>query len=379
MQGYDKLYKLLTSNNTTINPNIHPHNKNFLYVNGSCLFKLLNDSNFRESFKGYSNYNGKYKLQDIATAIDITHYIYNSHVQTKGTMQIIMPYICAMHDININKNTNLPIYTSETQKYEPKRFEPTILFWLSNMIQNDIILKNYADNELKFIYQYKITETNKCLANEKEFDACIPNIKLLFEVQENKLIHNNNDRDNEKHMLAIKNSFSICYIKEYEYKINKIKYLKDLWHDTIRELLIGGLFKYFTSNEFKKQYLYSCVIEDVTLYKQRNYDNDLLHSTNKILLTVDDTNINCTINIQKKLGQSILTDCDIGIIYTDNYNDIISFDELKEYLTGFADESEDEFDVTEIYNKIINTFCSMSIYDKNDNYIHGLKFDFPLS
>jgi len=216
----DKIGKNIIINN-------QPDKSNTCLIRKTELLEYFNDNQLEKYFKSSAL---TFKLNEF-----IEYMIYsNKSTNTKGLYHKYMPYLNAYHNVPTNKS-GFPDYSSLddsiTNKIEPSRIEYSILYGLLHFIDND----RYLKNKITMIYQFKL--------DNKYFDACIPDLKILIEIQEDKDNHDNKSSDNHKKLIAKFNEYYIIYFHESDLKKDEMS-LKNFFNNKFKRILYGALSYY---------------------------------------------------------------------------------------------------------------------------------------
>ena len=182
--------------------NNQPDKSNTCLIRKIELITYFSDPQLEKYFK---NSTLTFKLSEF-----IEYMIYaNKSTNTKGLYHQYMPFINKYYNISTNKS-GFPDYSNLedtiSKKIVSSRIEYSILYGLLYFIDKDAYLKN----KVKFTYQFKL--------DNKYFDACIPDLKILIEIQEDKDNHDNKSSDNHKKLIAKFNEYYIIYFHESDLK-----------------------------------------------------------------------------------------------------------------------------------------------------------------
>jgi hypothetical protein len=200
----------------------HPDKINNAIIKKIELCKYFNDTQLDLYFK------------DIPTNIPLKSFVdymeyANRKSNTKGLYHQYMPYINAYYNINVD-NLGFPEYSSHVNP--PSRIEYSILFGIKYFLDQNTFLKN----KFKMEYQYKL--------DDKYYDAAVPELKILIEVQEDKENHNNNDADLHKRLIAKFNEYYIVYFHESD--LNKdLMSLKHFVENKLTSIIYGAISYYY--------------------------------------------------------------------------------------------------------------------------------------
>lgn len=212
------LIKLLQENilNITIN---NPDKSNTCLLSLNNLYTYFTDKQLQKYFK---NTTKTIKLESF-----IEYMIYaNRSDNTKGLYHQYMPYIHALYDIRTNKS-GFADYSIQ-KKIEPARIEYSILYGIAYFINND----RYLKNNCKLVYQFEL--------DHKYFDACIPELKILIEIQEDKDNHDGKQSDNHKKLIAKFNEYYIVYFHESDLKKDEMS-LRNFFNNKLKHIIYGAL------------------------------------------------------------------------------------------------------------------------------------------
>jgi len=145
-----------------------------------------------------------------------------------------MSYIHAYHNVVISKS-GFPDYSTLDDAISTKivssRIEYSILHGLLYFIDQD----RYLHNKIKFAYQFKL--------DNKYFDACIPDLKILIEIQEDKDNHDGKTSDSHKKLIAKFNEYYIIYFHESDLKKNEMS-LRNFYHNKLKKIIYGAMSYY---------------------------------------------------------------------------------------------------------------------------------------
>jgi hypothetical protein len=289
----DKIGKNIIINN-------QPDKSNTCLIRKTELLEYFNDNQLEKYFKSSAL---TFKLNEF-----IEYMIYsNKSTNTKGLYHKYMPYLNAYHNVPTNKS-GFPDYSSLddsiTNKIEPSRIEYSILYGLLHFIDND----RYLKNKITMIYQFKL--------DNKYFDACIPDLKILIEIQEDKDNHDNKLSDNHKKLIAKFNEYYIIYFHESDLKKDEMS-LKNFFNNKFKRILYGAL------SYYRKEQMVPIIRELYIekLNEDMNETNNPLRK-NKIKESIKLFQTNETLNklIEKKYATNqkyFLTLNDIYSVYPD--------------------------------------------------------------
>lgn len=295
------LIQLLQSNiGKSIIINNQPDKSNVCLVRKVELLSHFNDIQLEKYFKSSTS---TIKLTDF-----VEYMIYaNKSTHTKGLYHQYMQYINAYYNVPIDRS-GFPDYSklddTISKKIVSSRIEYSILHGLLYFIDKD----RYLRNKIKLTYQFKL--------DNKYFDACIPDLKILIEIQEDKDNHDNKSSDNHKKLIAKFNEYYIIYFHESDLKKDEMS-LRNFFNNKFKKILYGAL------SYFKKEQIIPIIRE---LYVEK-LNEDLKEATSlprkeKIKESIKLFEINETFNklIEKRYSSSekyCLTLSDIYSIYPD--------------------------------------------------------------
>ena len=322
------LIKLLQENiGKNIIINNQPDKSNTCLIRKIELFTYFNDTQLEKYLKSTPT---TCKLDDF-----IEYMIYsNKSTHTKGLYHQYMPYINAYYNIPTNRS-GFPDYSNLddtiSKKIISSRIEYSILFGLLHFIKND----KYLKNKLKLTYQFKL--------DNKYFDACIPELKILIEIQEDKDNHDNKSSDNHKKLIAKFNEYYIIYFHESDLKKDEMS-LRNFFHNKFKKIVYGAI------SYFKKEQMVPIIRE---LYVEKLHE-DLKEATsiqrkNKIYENIKLFENNDTFNrlIEKRFTSNqekyFLTLSDIYSVYPDLEKNVDFKKDINENI---------------LYNKIIKNSIS---------------------
>jgi hypothetical protein len=158
----------------------------------------------------------------------IEYMIYaNRSDNTKGLYHVYMPYIHAFYNLPTSRS-GFVNYSIINQKIIPSRIEYSILYAIQYFIDND----EYLKNKCKLEYQFKL--------DQKYFDACIPELKILIEIQEDKENHNDKKSDNHKRLIAKFNEYYIIYFHESDLKKDEMS-VRNFFNNKLKCIIYGAL------------------------------------------------------------------------------------------------------------------------------------------
>jgi hypothetical protein len=250
------LIKLLQENiGKNIIINNQPDKSNTCLIRKIELFEYFNDSQLEKYFKISAS---TFKLNEF-----IEYMIYaNKSTNTKGLYHQYMPYMNAYYNISTNRS-GFPDYSNLddtiSKKIISSRIEYSILYGLLHFIKNDKFLKN----KIKLTYQFKL--------DNKYFDACIPELKILIEIQEDKDNHDNKASDNHKKLIAKFNEYNIIYFHESDLKKDEMS-LRNFFHNKFKKIVYGAM------SYFKKELMIPIIRE---LYVEK-LQEDLKEATSML-------------------------------------------------------------------------------------------------
>lgn len=207
--------------------NNQPDKSNTCLIRKVELFEYFNDSQMEKYFKTTTT---TVKLIDF-----VEYMIYsNKSTHTKGLYHQYMLFINAYYDIPTDKS-GFPNYSNLddtiSKKIVSSRIEYSILYGLLYFIDKD----RYLSNKLKLTYQFKL--------DNKYYDACIPELKILIEIQEDKDNHDNKSSDNHKKLIAKFNEYYIIYFHESDLKKNEMS-LRNFFNNKFKRIVYGALSYY---------------------------------------------------------------------------------------------------------------------------------------
>lgn len=307
----------------------------------------------------------------------------NKPKHTKGLYHQYMPYINAYYNVSTNRS-GFPDYSKldETisEKIVSSRIEYSILYGLLYFIDKD----RYLRNKIKLTYQFKL--------DNKYFDACIPDLKILIEIQEDKDNHDNKSSDNHKKLIAKFNEYYIIYFHESDLKKDEMS-LRNFFNNKFKKILYGAL------SYYKKEQIIPIIRE---LYVEK-LNEDLKEATSlprkeKIKESIKLFETNETFNklIEKRYSSSekyCLTLSDIYSIYPDLeknkdfkkdinenilYNKIVKNDEnyyewsLMNYvIVEYSDTKNDCANYLKFLTELDGLYKTLLIY--NNEYLEQCK------
>jgi len=207
--------------------NNQPDKSNTCLIRKVELFAYFNDSQLEKYFKTSGL---TIKLSDF-----IEYMIYsNKTTHTKGLYHQYMSYINSYYNVMTSNNGFSDYSTLDdtiSKKIVSSRIEYSILHGLLYFINQD----RYLHNKIKFTYQFKL--------DNKYFDACIPNLKILIEIQEDKDNHDGKTSDNHKKLIAKFNEYYIIYFHESDLKKDEMS-LRNFYHNKFKKIVYGA-FSYY--------------------------------------------------------------------------------------------------------------------------------------
>jgi len=207
--------------------NNQPDKSNIYLIRKVELLTYFNDPQLEKYFKTSVT---TIKLSDF-----IEYMIYaNKSTHTKGLYHQYMQYINAYYNVSVDKS-GFPNYSSLddtiSKKIVSSRIEYSILHGLLYFIDKD----RYLKNKIKLSYQFKL--------DNKYFDACIPDLKILIEIQEDKDNHDNKSSDSHKKLIAKFNEYYIIYFHESDLKKDEMS-LRNFFNNKFKKVLYGALSYY---------------------------------------------------------------------------------------------------------------------------------------
>ena len=216
------LIKLLETNipNLLIIDN-QPNKINNTVIKKTELLKYFNDNQLNLYFKDVHPNISLYQF--------VEYMLYsNRKSNTKGLYHQYMPYINAYYNITVDK---LGFPECTIANLIPTRIEYSILFGIQYFINQN----SYLKNKINMVYQYKL--------EDKYFDAAIPELKILIEIQEDKENHNNKDSDQFKKLIAKFNEYYILYFHESDLKKDQNS-LKMFVENKLKKIIYGAISYY---------------------------------------------------------------------------------------------------------------------------------------
>jgi hypothetical protein len=207
--------------------NNQPDKSNTCLVRKVELFAYFNDSQLEKYFKT--------PVLTIKLSDFIEYMIYsNKSTHTKGLYHQYMPYIHTYYTVPIDRS-GFPNYSNLddtiSKKIVSSRPEYSILHGLLYFIDQD----KYLKNKIRLTYQFKL--------DNKYFDACIPDLKILIEIQEDKDNHDNKTSDNHKKLIAKFNEYYIIYFHESDLKKDEMS-LKNFFNNKFKKVIYGAMSYY---------------------------------------------------------------------------------------------------------------------------------------
>lgn len=207
--------------------NNQPDKSNVCLIRKVELLTYFNDVQLEKHFKSSST---TIKLIDF-----VEYMIYaNKSTHTKGLYHQYMPYVNVYYNVPVDRS-GFPDYSNQddtiSKKIVSSRIEYSILHGLLYFIDKD----RYLKNKIKLTYQFKL--------DNKYFDACIPDLKILIEIQEDKDNHDNKSVDNHKKLIAKFNEYYIIYFHESDLKKDEMS-LRNFFNNKFKKILYGALSYY---------------------------------------------------------------------------------------------------------------------------------------
>jgi len=231
-------------------PNISIINNSPDVTNSASIKKidLINHFNDHQLEKYLKTYKSYIKLSSF-----VEYMIYsNRSSNTKGLYHVYMPYIHEYYNISVDI-LGFPEYSDS--KLIPSRIEYSILFGIQYFLNQN----SYLKDKIKFAYQYKL--------DDKYFDAAIPDLKILLEIQEDKENHNDKESDNYKRLIAKFNEYYIVYFHESDLKKNQMS-LKNFVQNKLSKIIYGAI-SYYKKEETLK------LIRELYIEKLREDENEV--------------------------------------------------------------------------------------------------------
>ena len=218
------------------------------YIDKTKLFDITYKT-FLEDYKSQHNENYITIKQLVDFLLGENDICANTNA-TCGKYHEFMPMTFALCNVSIKNE--MPCYENISQtlrdKIKPRREEYLICWWILYKISNDQFIKNFL-----FVDKKKFAwPTFQHNYNGRIYDVSFDQLKIVIEIQEDKIAHKNNLNDKLKETIVKFGGKRIKYFKLQEFNALRNDYLDEFWNNTIKKCLIEALL--YTSYEVRKSF-----------------------------------------------------------------------------------------------------------------------------